>query len=142
MISQRPLKVCSKAKPPYSTACASHVHFMTRIQTKSEQKTMVSSPILPYNITKAGILIIQHATAWQVMNEVALHRGSSPHLNTIDIFVDGQHLTEAVVSYPRCLTISSFFTCSSLSQTASSSQLRRAQQHTPYQLEVQSSTRH
>ena len=31
------------------------------------------------------------------MNEVALHRGSSPHLNTIDIFVDGQHLTEAVV---------------------------------------------
>jgi len=35
---------------------------------------------------------------WQVMNEIALHRGSSPHLNTIDIFVDGQHLTEAVVS--------------------------------------------
>jgi len=33
---------------------------------------------------------------WQVMNEVALHRGSSPHLNTIDIYVDGQHLTEAV----------------------------------------------
>ncbi|KAF7795579.1 hypothetical protein EIP86_006742 [Pleurotus ostreatoroseus] len=33
---------------------------------------------------------------WQVMNEVALHRGSSPHLNTIDIFVDDQHLTEAV----------------------------------------------
>lgn len=36
-------------------------------------------------------------TDWQVMNEVALHRGSSPHLNTIDVFVDGQHLTEAVV---------------------------------------------
>jgi len=35
-------------------------------------------------------------TDWQVMNEVALHRGSSPHLNTIDVFVDGQHLTEAV----------------------------------------------
>ena len=34
------------------------------------------------------------------MNEVALHRGSSPHLNTIDIFVDGQHLTEAVVCAP------------------------------------------
>ncbi|KAF8633378.1 hypothetical protein AX17_004549 [Amanita inopinata Kibby_2008] len=33
---------------------------------------------------------------WQVMNEIALHRGTSPHLNTIDIFVDGQHLTEAV----------------------------------------------
>jgi len=30
------------------------------------------------------------------MNEVALHRGSSPHLNTVDAFVDGQHLTEAV----------------------------------------------
>ena len=36
---------------------------------------------------------------WQVMNEIALHRGSSPHLNTIDIFVDGQHLTEAVVRW-------------------------------------------
>ena len=34
---------------------------------------------------------------WQVMNEVALHRGPSPHLNTIDVYVDGQHLTEAVV---------------------------------------------
>ncbi|KAG2109308.1 ATP-NAD kinase-like domain-containing protein [Suillus discolor] len=29
---------------------------------------------------------------WQVTNEIALHRGSSPHLNTIDICVDGQHL--------------------------------------------------
>jgi len=38
------------------------------------------------------------------MNEIALHRGSSPHLNTIDIYVDGQHLTEAVVrsSLPTC----------------------------------------
>jgi hypothetical protein len=35
------------------------------------------------------------------MNEVALHRGSSPHLNTIDAYVDGQHLTEAVVSNPQ-----------------------------------------
>ncbi|KZP19586.1 ATP-NAD kinase [Athelia psychrophila] len=43
------------------------------------------------NVTPGG-----ETTAWQVMNEVALHRGSSPHLNTIDIFVDGQHLTEAV----------------------------------------------
>ena len=47
-------------------------------------------------------LNVGHQTAdgnldWQVMNEIALHRGSSPHLNTIDIFVDGQHLTEAVV---------------------------------------------
>jgi len=38
----------------------------------------------------------QDGDDWQVMNEIALHRGSSPHLNTIDIFVDGQHLTEAV----------------------------------------------
>ncbi|KAI0748799.1 ATP-NAD kinase [Irpex lacteus] len=36
------------------------------------------------------------AEPWQVMNEVALHRGASPHLNTIDVYVDGQHLTEAV----------------------------------------------
>jgi hypothetical protein len=39
------------------------------------------------------------AWQWQVMNEIALHRGSSPHLNTIDIYVDGQHLTEAVVRF-------------------------------------------
>ncbi|KIY63222.1 ATP-NAD kinase [Cylindrobasidium torrendii FP15055 ss-10] len=39
---------------------------------------------------------VSDGIAWQVMNEVALHRGASPHLNTIDIYVDGQHLTEAV----------------------------------------------
>ena len=39
------------------------------------------------------------ASDWQVMNEIALHRGASPHLNTIDVFVDGQHLTEAVVRH-------------------------------------------
>lgn len=31
------------------------------------------------------------------MNEVTLHRGRSPHLNIIDAYVNGQHLTEAVV---------------------------------------------
>lgn len=46
-----------------------------------------------------------YKTAYQVMNEVALHRGSSPHLNTIDIFVDGQHLTEAVVRVPQPLHV-------------------------------------
>ena len=52
-------------------------------------------------VTNACLLAINlghiHRSEWQVMNEIALHRGSSPHLNTIDIFVDGQHLTEAVV---------------------------------------------
>ncbi|KAI1787825.1 ATP-NAD kinase [Ganoderma leucocontextum] len=43
-----------------------------------------------------GDRINTQAEDWQVMNEIALHRGSSPHLNTIDVFVDGQHLTEAV----------------------------------------------
>lgn len=43
-----------------------------------------------------GTQMETHCEDWQVMNEIALHRGSSPHLNTIDIFVDGQHLTEAV----------------------------------------------
>ena len=42
-------------------------------------------------------LLVRPHTAWQVMNEVALHRGRSPHLVTIDAFVDGQHLTESVV---------------------------------------------
>lgn len=42
---------------------------------------------------------------WQVMNELALHRGASPHLNTIDVFVDGQHLTEAVVCSDCCASI-------------------------------------
>ncbi|KAI0276272.1 ATP-NAD kinase [Russula aff. rugulosa BPL654] len=45
---------------------------------------------------KDGNSIGNEGEDWQVMNEVALHRGSSPHLNTIDAFVDGQHLTEAV----------------------------------------------
>ncbi len=36
------------------------------------------------------------------MNEVTLHRGRSPHLNIIDAYVNGQHLTEAVVGFfPR-----------------------------------------
>ncbi|KAH9973688.1 ATP-NAD kinase [Lactifluus volemus] len=43
-----------------------------------------------------GNIIGKKEEDWQVMNEVALHRGSSPHLNTIDAYVDGQHLTEAV----------------------------------------------
>lgn len=33
---------------------------------------------------------------WQVLNEVALHRGRSPHLTVVDAYVNGQHLTEAV----------------------------------------------
>ncbi|KAH7915087.1 ATP-NAD kinase-like domain-containing protein [Hygrophoropsis aurantiaca] len=45
---------------------------------------------------KEGRKVGADGNEWQVMNEIALHRGSSPHLNTIDIFVDGQHLTEAV----------------------------------------------
>jgi NADH kinase len=38
------------------------------------------------------------STGWQAMNEVTLHRGRSPHLNIVDIFVDGVHLTEEYVS--------------------------------------------
>lgn len=34
------------------------------------------------------------------MNEVALHRGRYPHLSVVDAFVNGQHLTEAVVRSP------------------------------------------
>lgn len=32
------------------------------------------------------------------MNEISLHRGRSPHLTSVDAYVDGQHLTAAVVS--------------------------------------------
>ncbi|KZT33451.1 ATP-NAD kinase [Sistotremastrum suecicum HHB10207 ss-3] len=38
----------------------------------------------------------QRTDGWQVMNEVTLHRGRSAHLNRIDAYVDGTHLTEAV----------------------------------------------
>lgn len=31
-----------------------------------------------------------------LMNEVALHRASSPHMTTMDAFVDGRHLTQAI----------------------------------------------
>lgn len=33
-----------------------------------------------------------------LMNEVALHRASSPHMTMVDAFVDGKHLTQAIVS--------------------------------------------
>ncbi|WVQ71245.1 hypothetical protein IAR50_000770 [Cryptococcus sp. DSM 104548] len=33
---------------------------------------------------------------WQVMNEVALHRGRHAHLTVVDTYFDRQHLTEAV----------------------------------------------
>ncbi|WVQ85409.1 hypothetical protein IAT38_007574 [Cryptococcus sp. DSM 104549] len=33
---------------------------------------------------------------WQVMNEVAIHRGRHAHLTVVDAYFDGQHLTEAV----------------------------------------------
>ncbi|KAF8484105.1 ATP-NAD kinase-like domain-containing protein [Gautieria morchelliformis] len=35
------------------------------------------------------------SVGWQVMNEITLHRGRSPHLNIVDAYVDGVHLTEA-----------------------------------------------
>lgn len=38
------------------------------------------------------------------MNEVALHRGRHPHMTVIDAFVNGQHLTEAIVRCPSALT--------------------------------------
>lgn len=36
-----------------------------------------------------------------LMNEVTLHRGRQPHMTTIDAFVDGKHLTQAIVSKRR-----------------------------------------
>jgi hypothetical protein len=41
-----------------------------------------------------GIILV----GWQVMNEVSIHRGRYPHLSVVDAYVDGEHLTEAVVS--------------------------------------------
>lgn len=38
-----------------------------------------------------------------LMNEVTLHRGRQPHMTTIDAFVDGKHLTQAIVSKRRWL---------------------------------------
>ena len=82
------------------------------------------------------------------MNEIALHRGSSPHLNTIDIFVDGQHLTEAVVrehAFIRTQRVNStqpaLPAVPIFSLMDSSYQPQPAQRHTPYQPEARSSTR-
>lgn len=36
--------------------------------------------------------------AWQVMNELALHRGRYAHLTVLDVFLDDDHLTQAIVS--------------------------------------------
>lgn len=46
---------------------------------------------------QANVAIVGEA-GWQVMNEVALHRGRNTHLTVVDTYFDGQHLTEAVVS--------------------------------------------
>jgi len=53
-------------------------------------------PLTPLTVTDEQYL------GWQVMNEVTLHRGRSPHLNIIDAYVNGQHLTEAVVGSLPC----------------------------------------
>ena len=37
------------------------------------------------------------------MNEVILHRGTSPHLTMLNIFIDGVFLTEAIVT-PNLIT--------------------------------------
>jgi NADH kinase len=47
------------------------------------------------NNRSAGVTVI---VGWQVMNEVSIHRGRYPHLSVVDAYVDGEHLTEAVVS--------------------------------------------
>jgi NADH kinase len=49
------------------------------------------------NNRSAGVTVI---VGWQVMNEVSIHRGRYPHLSVVDAYVDGEHLTEAVVSPP------------------------------------------
>lgn len=38
-------------------------------------------------------------SGWQVMNEVCLHRGRYPHLPTVDVYYNNQHLTEGLVSF-------------------------------------------
>lgn len=42
----------------------------------------------------------QSGSEIHLMNEVALHRGREPHMTTVDAFVDGRHLTRAIVSPP------------------------------------------
>ena len=72
------------------------------------------------------------------MNEIALHRGSSPHLNTIDIYVDGQHLTEAVVRTVH--TELGYAVLKFISLTVSSCQHPRAPLHILYPPEAPLST--
>lgn len=50
-----------------------------------------------------------------LMNEVTLHRGREPHLTMIDAFVDGRHLTQAIVRAlppPYCFLALTFLFCS------------------------------
>lgn len=39
------------------------------------------------------------------MNEVTLHRGRFPHLTSLGCFVDGEYLTECVVSDSKALKV-------------------------------------
>ncbi len=53
------------------------------------------------------------------MNEIALHRGREPHMTMIDAFVDGKHLTRAIVSASFCRAFRRPFPCRSLVLTTS-----------------------
>ncbi|KAF8526047.1 ATP-NAD kinase-like domain-containing protein [Hysterangium stoloniferum] len=48
-----------------------------------------------FSDTDGQELDVPNLAGWQVMNEVTLHRGRSPHLSIVDVYVDGVHLTEA-----------------------------------------------
>ena len=56
-----------------------------------------SASISPCSCLLCIALMAVPEAGWQVMNEVTLHRGRTPHLLVADAFFDGAHLTEAVV---------------------------------------------
>lgn len=83
-----------------------HVDAMPRVleQTLTGPVTLLNRlrlAVKPFNadgsVLDRGLRVPREG--WQVMNEVTLHRGRHGHLCRVDTFFDGQHLTEAVVSY-------------------------------------------
>ena len=92
----------SPVASPYFIECASPAASKILSAPPSTRTVRVGILVFPGPLPRLFLTAL--GLDWQVMNEIALHRGASPHLNTIDVYVDGQHLTEAVVcnhSYRR-----------------------------------------
>jgi NADH kinase len=89
----------SGAPDTYAAANSPHAYADMRGKTMGAART---ARVLLRNRLKVGVFapdgsrIGSHAHDTYALNEVTLHRGSSPHLKIIDVYINNRFLTEAV----------------------------------------------